>query len=395
MAVINADRSDFTTNFFREVLGDNNVREFDLTRGIVVQGHMIPYATSPECWPDEIKDRLKINPECSGIHLGATRAEFSDAYGSWFANLVFDKMIEAYPTITWKREHGTSEEYLLDAIFPWFFPRTSLEQRPDTVDELGVISDESRLYHYERRHAEPPTEMVLYPKGSGGYAIWIHKMLEKAQKSFDVRTGLTDIQVDIDPESLDVHSVTAGEISYTADNVFWCAPLPVLCRVTGWRLPKGEPQWELLGSFTFNEPVSSDYHEILFADPEHKIRRINFPGLLTDDRHSTTLQVEYTTLGDEVYRDPEEWRKDWLDSLYRLGIIEEGVEPKYFDFKRVSRGIISMEDLGEFLADCEWKIKQANKNFVVPHLAVASDNNARLVPKVYSCIEEYINGESV
>lgn len=381
--VINADRSDFTSNFFRQVLGDTGVREFDLQRGIFVKGHLIPYAAPPELWPDEIKNRLKLNSEIPGVHLGSTRAEFAQAYGVWFADLVFDEMMQAYPILMWKREHGMPEEKLLDWLFPWFFPRTHLEQRPDSVNELGVYSDESRLYHYERRHAEPPAEPVLYPAGDGGYAAWIHAMLAAAGKSFSILTGLADIQADIDLQTLEVRSVTAGGQNYTADNVYWCAPLPVLCKYAGWPLPKGEPQWELMGSFTFNEPVNSEYHEILFADPAHKIRRINFPGLFTDNCPSRTLQVEFTTLGAEVHRDPEEWRKEWLDSLRRLGIINQGTEPKYFDFKKVSRGIVSTEDLSSFLADCEWRIKQADGNLIAPHMAVASDNNARLVPKIF------------
>jgi len=388
--VINADRSDFTTRFFRQVLGQDGVREFDLQRGIIVKGHLIPYAAPPELWPDEIKNRLEQNSGKPGIHLGSTRAEFAQAYGSWFADLVFDEMMRAYPILMWKHEHGISEEKLLDWLFPWFFPRTNMEQHPETVSELGVYSDESRLYHYESRHADPPAEPVLYPAGKGGYAAWIHAMLDGAAESIKVHTGLSDIQIDIDPESLEVHSVTAGGQKYTADTVFWCAPLPVLCKTVGWTLPKGEPQWELMGSFTFNEPVNNEYHEILFADPAHKIRRINFPGLFEGNEQSKTLQVEYTTLGEELKHNPEEWRKDWLNSLHQLGFIKSDSEPKYFDFKKVSRGIVSTEDLSSFLADCEQRIRKANGNLVAPHMAVASDNNSRLVPKVYKCITKYL-----
>jgi len=388
--VINADRSDFTTKFFRQVLGKDGVREFDLRRGIIVRGYLIPYAESPEHWPGEIKNQLKINPGSQGVHLGSTRNEFAQAYGSWFAELVFDEMMRAYPVLMWKREHGISEEKLLDWLFPWFFPRTNLEQHPETVNELGVYSDESRLYHYESRHMDPPAEPVLYPARKGGYAAWIHAMLDSAAASIKIHTGLSDLQAVIDPQSLEVHSVTAGGQKYTADNVFWCAPLPVLCKTVGWPLPKGEPQWELIGSFTFNEPVNSEYHEILFADPAHKIRRISFPGLFTDSNQLKTLQVEYTTLGEELHRDAEEWRKDWLNSLQQLGIIRQGAKTKYYDFKKVSRGIVSIEDLGGFLARCEQRIKEANSNLVAPHMAVASDNNARLVPKVCKCIEQYL-----
>jgi hypothetical protein len=372
------------------VLGYEGVRKFDLQRGIIVKEHLIPYAAPPELWPDEIKSRLENNPGNSGVHLGSTRTEFAQAYGTWFADLVFDEMMRAYPILMWKREHGIPEEKLLDWLFPWFFPRTSLEQHPNTVSELGVYSKESRLYHYERRHADPPSEPVLYPAVGGGYAAWIHAMLQGSEKSIMVRTSLSDIQANIDPQSLEVHSVIAGGIRYTADHVFWCAPLPVLGKTVGWQLPKGEPQLELLGSYTFDEPVNTDYHEILFADPAHRIRRINFPGLFAHNGQSRTLQVEYTTLGYEAHSDADKWRRDWLNSLQQIGIIKEGTEPKYFDIKRVSRGIVSTEDLSGFLAGCEQRIKKANSNLVAPHMAVASDNNARLVPKVYRCIEHYL-----
>jgi len=388
--VINADRSDFTSKFFYQVLGKEGVRKFDLQRGIFLKGYLIPYAATPELWPDEIKDRLELNSDNTGVHLGSTRADFGHAYGSWFTDFVFDEMMRAYPILMWKREHGIPEEKLLDWLFPWFFPRTDLEQHPETVNELGVYSDESRLYHYESRHRDPPSEPVLYPAVEGGYAAWIHAMLDNAAQSVDIYTGASDIQIDIDSKSLEVHSVTTGGQKYTADNVFWCAPLPVLCKSVGWPLPKGVPQWELLGNFTFNEPINSEYHEILFADPAHKIRRINFPGLFANNYESKTLQVEFTTMGDQAHRDSGEWRMDWLNSLWQLGIVSKGTEPKYFDFKKISRGIVSTEDLSSFLAECEQRIREANSNLVAPHMAVASDNNARLVPKIYKYIEKLL-----
>ncbi len=390
--VINADRSDFTSSFFREVLGEANVREFELQRGVVVAGHQIPYAAPLEDWPAELREKISLNPDVPGIHLGSSRDEFASAYGEWFANLIFDDMMQAYPILLWKRDHGMPEESLLDWLFPWFFPRTALEQDPDSVSEAGVYSNESRRYHHDSRHANPPVEPVLYPTGSGGYAAWIHAMLDNATTSIQMHTGIDDIKVDIDPESLNVRSVTAAGITYIAKRVYWCAPLPVLCKILGWPLPKGEPQWELLGSFTFDKPVNSKYHEILFADPRHKIRRINFPGLFAGDAPSPVLQVEFTSIGEDVHRDASEWQKEWLASLQELGIVTPGMQPKYFDFKKVSRGIVSTEDLAAFLNDCETRIKNASGNMVVPHMAVASDNNARLVPKVYNRIKSSLDG---
>lgn len=388
--VINADRSDFTSDFFREVLNESGVCEFDLKRRIVIRGNLIPYASTPEEWPDDLRKNLKINLNAKAVHLGCIREEFAAAYGDWFADLVFDEMMSAYSILMWKLEHGVPEEQLLDWLFPWFFPRTSLEISPDDVNELGVYSDESRLYHYERRHSVPPKEPVLYPSGKGGYATWIHTMLKKAAEYIPVQKGLADLQVNINSETLEVDSVIAGNDKYVANNVFWCAPLPALCKLLDWDLPKGKPQWELLGSFTFHNPINADCHEILFADPAHRIRRINFPGLMSGTS-ANILQVEYTTIGDEVNREREEWKSDWLKSLTSIGILDAYIEPKYYDFKKISRGIISTENLSTFLEDCRNRVSNCNGNLIVPHMAVASDNNARLVPKVYEHIKNYIN----
>lgn len=389
--VINADRSELTSRFFREVLGDDGVREFDLRRGLVVRGHLIPYAAPPGQWPDELRENLRIDPNAPGVHLGAPREAFARAYGQWFADLVFDEMMSAYPVLMWKREHGIPEEQLLDWLFPWFFPRTDLELPPQQASEQGVYSEESRNYHHDSRHADPPREPVLYP-ASGGYARWIHAMLEQAAATMEIRTGLADTTADIDPDTLEVRSVTAGGVRYTAERVFWCAPLPVLCKAVGWELPEGEPQWELLGSFTFDGPVDTDYHEILCADPRHRIRRINFPGRIAGDPKACTVQVEYTTLGDDARRAGDDWRDEWLTSLRELGLIGPGTQVTWFDFRSVPRGVVSTADLQGFLAGCAERISRVEGNLFTPHLAVASDNNARLVPRVHEYVAARANG---
>lgn len=382
--VISDGRSDFTSAFVEQVLG-GRVRRFELHRGVVVQGHLIPYAVDLADWPAPLRDRIRLDTSVR-IGLGATREEFAQAYGRWFADLAFDDMMAAYPVLTWHRDRGVPEARLMRWLFPWFFPRSEVEAPPDTADRAGVYSAESRRYHYDCRHLDPPREAVLYPS-EGGFGRLVEALLEDAESGFDVRLGAGEIDMQIDPETLDVRQIDADGVRYRADRVFWCAPLPVLCRYLGWTLPKGEPQWELLGSFTFEHYVDSDYHEILFADPDHPIRRINFPGLIAGAERSRTLQVEYTTVGDEANRGADEWRSRWLDSLRQLGIVPNGAEPTFFDFKRVSRGVVSTEDLGAFLAECETRIADASGNLRAPHLAVASDNNARLIPKIQRYVE--------
>lgn len=382
--VISDGRSAFTTEFVTEVLR-GRVRRFDLKRGLVVRGHLIPYAAELPDWPEALREGVRLDPGAR-VGLGSSREAFARAYGRWFADLAFDEMMAAYPVLTWHRERGVPEAHLMRWIFPWFFPRSEAEAPPDAGDRAGVYSEESRRYHYDCRHANPPRESVMYPE-EGGFGRLVEAMLEDGREGFDLHLGAEDIDIDIDPESLAVRSVSTGGIRYRPDRVFWCAPLPVLCRYLGWTLPAGEPQWELLGSFTFERPVDRGLHEVLFADPDHPVRRINFPGLIAGGSDSHTLQVEYTTVGDEARLGADEWRSRWLTSLRKLGFVDAGAEPVFFDFKRVSRGVVSTEDLGAFLAGCEERIHGASGNLVAPHLAVASDNNARLIPKVHARVE--------
>lgn len=387
--VVHYDRSDFTTRLVEEVL-DGRLRRFDLDRGIVVRGHVIPYAADVQAWPEALRRHITLDP-AARVKLGDGREAFARAYGAWFADVAFDEMMGAYPTLMWQRRQGIPEEQLMRWLFPWFFPRSEVEERPRPGSESGIYSEESRSYHYDHRHSNPPREPVMYP-AEGGFGRFVETMLEDSGANFQIHLGAADIQVDIDPDTLQVHGVTTGGIRYTAERVFWCAPLPVLCKYLGWQMPAGEPQWELLGSFTFAEPVRSDYHEILFADPQHPIRRVNFPGLIVGNDHSHTLQVEYTTLGEDATLAQDRWRDRWLDSLRQLGIIGPDAGPVDFDFKKVSRGIVSTADLGGFLSECEQRIARVDNNLVTPHLAVASDNNARLIPKIYCNVEEALAG---
>ena len=52
-----------------------------------------------------------------------------------------------------------------------------------------------------------------------------------------------------------------------------------------------------------------------------------------------------------------------------------------------SRGIVSTVDLDGFLQDCKRRIASSPGNLIAPHLAVASDNNCRLIPEVFDRID--------
>ncbi len=379
--VINADRNEFTARFFATTQ-NGKVRRFPLHRGIVVRGHLIPYAAALDEWPAELRNRFEFNVEAGPARLGSTRQELARVYGRWMADLAFDDMLSAYPTLVWQRERGVPEERLMRWIFPWFFPRTAAEAAPDPAKEQGVYSHESRDYHHRTRHTDPPLEEVLYPQ-ENGFGDWIESMLGRVRQNMDVVLGARELFFDFDPETLVLRSVSLDGIRYSAERVFWCAPLPILCKLMGWELPGGHPQTELLGNFAFRDPVNTAYHEIIAADPQHPFRRINFPELIGGNESSRTLQVEFTTLEGAYALGEGEWIDRWHSSLIELGIVSRGDPLRNAELKRVSRGVVTTEDLNGFVAACRSRLDAAPTNLVAPHLAAASDNNSRLVPEVF------------
>ncbi len=391
--VINADRDAFTSQFFTDVQ-NGNVRRFTLRRGIVLCGHVIPYAAPLADWPEALRERIELDVAAGPVRLGSTREQFARVYGRWFADLAFDEMLSAYPTLVWQREHGVPEERLMRWIFPWFFPRTKAEGEPAPGKEQGVYSQESRDYHYSARHSNPPREEVLYPR-EGGFGNWIECMLAGVRERMEVLLGAVDVSFDFDPKTLALRSVTAGGRRYVPERVFWCAPLPVLCKILGWPLPGGHPQGELLGNFAFRDPVDAGYHEILFADPRHLIRRVTLPEVIAGAARSRTLQVEFTT-PEGMYSFAEgEWLERWHASLIELGIVSSDNPLLNAELRRVSRGIVTTADLGEFVTGCRARLEASGTNLIAPHLAAASDNNSRLVPEVHRRVTEALAGSGI
>lgn len=384
--VINADRDPFTSQFFTDVQ-NGEVHRFTLRRGIVVRGHLVPYAAELADWPDALRERIELDVGVGPIHLGSAREQFARVYGQWFADLAFGEMLEAYPTLRWQREHGVPEERLMRWIFPWFFPRSEAEAEPAPEKEQGVYSQESRDYHYRTRHSDPPCEELLYPR-ENGFGNWIDCMLTRVREHLEIMLGAEDVRFDFDPQTLVLRSVSANGTRYVPERVFWCAPLPVLCKTLGWALPGGHPQTELLGNFAFRDPVNTEYHEILFADPKHLVRRVNLPELIAGEDGSRTLQVEFTTpQGIHAFEDGE-WIERWHASLLELGIVSPDNPLLNAELRRVSRGIVTTADLGEFVAECRSRLEASDTNLITPHLAAASDNNSRLVPDVYRRVTE-------
>lgn len=117
--IIDYDRSEYTRDFVLEVL-KNKVHRFELKRKLVVRGEIIDDAVELEKWPEKLARQIKINQSIP-VKVGSKRKEFAEAYGQWFADLVFDEMLQAYPVLKWQLQRGIPEENLMRWIFPWFF----------------------------------------------------------------------------------------------------------------------------------------------------------------------------------------------------------------------------------------------------------------------------------
>lgn len=386
--VIDAHRNPFAANFFAASLG-GRVRRFALETGLCLRGQLLPHAAPLEAWPEPLRSQIRIDESAPKVAPGSSRAAFARAYGNWFADLMFTEMLDAFPTLRWRRDHGAPEEQLLDWIFPWFAPVSGVEARPDAGSEKGVHSHESRSYHYSRRHAQPPRAEVLYPL-ENGFGGWIEAMLAQCTGHVELRGAIRDLRFDFDKTSLRLNSVCADGVEYTAERIFWCVPLPVLCRLLDWPLPAGVPQGDCLGSFAFRDPVNVAWHDILFADPRHLIKRVNFPERIAGKEDCRTLQVEFTMPAGEHKLEPEEWRNRWLASLRETGIVAPDNEPLGFDFRHISRGIVTSADVNAFVEEARARLAGSQTNLVAPRLSAASDNNSRLVPEVFRRVFEVL-----
>ena len=79
-----------------------------------------------------------------------------------------------------------------------------------------------------------------------------------------------------------------------------------------------------------------------------------------------------------------------IASTYISHFVSEKNSLLEFDLKKVSRGVVTTEDLDAFLETCTAHLRQGKGNLVTPHLAVASDNNCRLIPEVHHFIHSVL-----
>jgi len=318
-------RSELVTRYFQKAL-ENRVRRVDVVREIVLRGHRIPYNAPPPDWPDPLRRLLAPGEIVDDLgDAPPTRENLSRCYGAGFADLIFEEALPSYPSEHRHAAFGVEPWRLLTNIYPWFFPRV-----PRTTPAGPAASFQEKV----RRGAVP--EQVLYPT-EGGFGAFVEALEGRLRaRGVEILTHASDLALELEPETRSVRRMLAGGRLLRPGRVYWCGAVGGLYRQLDLPLPDLAPDRFRLGSFELRRPVEGATTEILVADPEHAIDRISFRGNLAGIPNRL-VQIEFAHPREDprFEGDAEAWRKRWLESLARLGVVADANEVLDFDFQSV------------------------------------------------------------
>lgn len=365
------NRSIITTKFFQKVMNDNYIK-FKLKRGLVLKNYLFPYNLPLAEWPKELKEFFDSDPIVDNIRGDLKRNKIAEVYGVRFSNFIFDEVLHSYPSQRWAIKNGGKEEDFSATVYPWFFPKVRRE---------NVRDSEWEIYHDKMRNS---TQYILYPK-QGGFAAFIDAILEDTNTKFcETRTGVKDIQFNINKENKNLVEIISGDESIEAGLFIWCSSPVLLLRllkVENLDLGIQKPQKVVLGSFAFEKPINSEYHEILVGSLEHKINRISLPGRISQ-KTDNLIQVEFFFPEDEYPLDEEYWKDGWLKSLKKIGILKDNNDLKNFMFFTETRGFVSTERYDSLIDHYKEKFLDLKiKNMIIPYFNVGPENINRIIPE--------------
>lgn len=371
------NRSVFTTNLFRRLLGDK-VRKVKLRRGLLLENQLVDYNAPTANWPERLRKLLPKSEIADDIGSTPKRNDLERVYGKPFTDLIFERVLRSYAALRWKLENGIPEDELLELIYPWYFPLSA---------KLGGRDREWHRYHDRIRAGEE--QEVLYPS-AGGFGQ-ILRALEAGinRDNFKLLSGVDSLSYEFDPGTRSIRKVVADGNEFRSRQIYWCAPIAVLCKQFGIALPEMKPQEFVLGSFAFSSEVDGRYHEILAGDPEHPIDRISFPCALSGAPNQL-IQIEYFFPEGEFSLSKEDWKARWLAGLVRLGLVKETNEPANFDFKVMKRGFVTKASYEEVVRICRDKIPHPESNIFVPFWGVGPENINRLIPSVFQNVMNHV-----
>lgn len=364
-------RSELATRLFTAVV-DGRVHRLVLRRGIVLRNHVLPYSPLPSELPAELRALLPADELVDDLGDALpTRERLTAIYGRGFADLAFDEVLPSYRCEARHLAFGVDEARLLTNVHPWLFPRAK---------PAGVPGDASRSFH-DRLRAGIPQE-VVYPRegGFGGFAEGLVRKLDPQR--VEVRTGVSDLHVEVEPERHEILHVDAGGVRYRAPRYFWASAWPGLCALLDLPCQQVATDRLVLGSFRLDRPAHTAYHEILVGDPQHRINRISFPA---EFRRSDEplMQVEFAfPVAESWPQEPEAWRSLWLEDTRRLGLLDADHQVEEFDFRSFTMHYNAFGMEGEPLRDADPTLLHPASNVHPVAPSMANLNLNAYVPEV-------------
>ncbi len=200
--------------------------------------------------------------------------------------------------------------------------------------------------------------------------------MEGFLRSFDparieVLPGAHDLEVELEPGTHAFRQVAAHGRRFTAPLLFWAGAWARLCALLGLPCQQTATDRVLLGSFRFGRPAITDYHELLFGDPDYRMNRVFFPSFFRGTEEPL-MQVEYAfPEADERPLDEETWKEIWLADARRCGLIDDGHRVELFDFKTFRMHFNGFGMEGEPLVDADPSLLRPDSNIhpVMPSMA--------------------------
>jgi len=379
--VLDHMRSPLTTRLFTHVL-DGEVNRMELRRGIVLRGQLLPYAPLPGEMPGELRELLAGEELVDEVgDEEPTRERLAASYGRGYADLVLDEVLPSFPAEHRHREFGVEESRLLTNVYPWFFPR---------AEQAAASRDESRAFHDRLRGGV--TQEILYPKrgGFGGFAAGFIEKL--AQGGTEVRTGVGEIRVELEPDSQRVAAVQAGGERLRAERYFWAQGWPALCDLLDLPCQDVATDRVALGSFRLDRAPVSEFQEILVGDPRFLINRVAFPDQLRGTEENL-MQVEfaYPARAEGLELEADGWRERWLEAARAIGIVDDSHRVEEFDLKSIQLHFNAFGAEGEPLRDADPSLVDPAGNLHPIAPSMANLNLNRYVPRAVRQVAEILS----
>jgi len=343
---LEADRSDIAMDYFGEIL-DSNVRRFQLNQAVIANSNIIPYPSTLSDWPQELIDLLTRSFSTENGKKPKCMDDLREIYGEKWVDYLLTTVLNSYPQAKWQYTKGQPEDAFFWLIYPYFCPQ------PDNSGENQ--------------------KSVLYPS-DGGFGRFTDSLIKQIDKKyFDIKTGM-QAQIKMNESQQEINYITVGDVNYQSNNIYWCAPLPLLGHFFSIPRIDGVPRVTQLGSFKFDREINhSGLHEILVGDPDILMNRISLPGNIQNIANDM-LQIEFGFPEGDYNYTKDELRGIWLGQLRELNLISSANSVVDFDFREFRLGMVSMQNQFAYEKLCIESISNSGSDIRIPCPSAGAKN---------------------